>query len=355
MKVIWKGEGEDRKAVKIVRNNVEVMEAWRLMRPWRMAGYVLMPLTAARLPRDAGWQDAPYDDFDVPGWLRQGGNIGIRLTARDLVVDVDKHTGKADGAQAFEVLCLDAGVDLDKNCPITLSGGGGRHLFYAKDELDHTRVVPMSGKRDAAGKALPSYPGIDFKRGPGAYVVAPGSYHPTGGSLYLPYGLIRPDQVPQAPEGLLRLIRRTDPLTTRTGKGGEITCEELATLLDALDATAYGEGNYMGWIAISAAAFDGTNGEGFPEWAAWCRTDPAHENEDEAYLELKWWSFEAGRDGGATYKKLLWAVVQAGRKDLVAKLGDSFSVGDDFPDDDAEFDLHAAHAEAAFEDEDPFE
>ena len=293
----------------------------------RSFGYALFPLAvASKVPRDVGWRSIDYGAFDHEAWLKQGGNVGIRLTDSDLVIDVDpRHSG----VESFKQLCSDIDRDLGA-VPNTITGrgDGGRHLFLKKPAAVSVR------------SRLPHYTGIDFKTA-GGFVVAPGSRHPDTRGIYR----LDPDGDPlaflsQAPSKLLDLLRKPEA-PERTGLGGEITPEQLEILLSALSAADYGHDGrrHDEWIAIAAAAHDATGGHGLEEWLNWCATDPAYGDEARALNQKRWESFSAGRSGGVTYKTLLKAVVDAGRPDLVAGLNTD---DDDFADEDADIEFFDA-------------
>jgi hypothetical protein len=127
-------------------------------------GLAVFPLSG-RVPAVADWAAAATrDPAAVAAWL-PGTNPGIGCRANGLVVlDVDRHPGGADGADALARLCEAAGAAL----PVTLTVAtprDGSHLYY----------------RAPAGWVLGSgsvAPGLDA-RGPGlrsgGYVLGPGS------------------------------------------------------------------------------------------------------------------------------------------------------------------------------------
>jgi hypothetical protein len=133
-----------------------------------------------------GCLDATTDAETIRGWWTRwpGANVGLATGAGLLVVDVDpRHGGTASLANLPEL-------------PPTresLTGGGGRHLFYRAAE----------SLRCSAGR-LGS--GLDV-RGEGGYIVTPPSVHPSG-ALYRwreGRGLAHP--VAEAPAWLLDLLR----------------------------------------------------------------------------------------------------------------------------------------------------
>ena len=78
-------------------------------------------------PRDGGWRSAEYDGFDAATHMAGGGNVGARLRATDLVVDVDPRGFEQDEIgtpiDPTRRFCADLGVDLS-SCPTVETGGG---------------------------------------------------------------------------------------------------------------------------------------------------------------------------------------------------------------------------------------
>lgn len=290
------------------------------LRQFAAKGYALFPLRkGAKTPRDRGWQAKTYNLPDLLQWLAAGGNIGVRLRAIDLVLDLDPRNFQP-GEDPFERLSNHVGADLGY-APTVISGrgDGGRHVYFKKPA--DLRIV---------GK-LKAYRGIDF-RSLGSLVVAPCSLHPATGRPYLMDDFSPPiSEVTQAPAALLGLLARPEPAPGEQGRVGGITNGQLRVLLAALDPTDYGAGHHDAWFSLMAAAHDATAGHGLVEWLSWCEKDGAYNNDvDHESTSRRWASLTAGKPGGAGYKSLLKAVVDAGRPDLVAALGDG--ADDDFPD-----------------------
>jgi len=293
------------------RTPEQVAEARQVLKAFARAGYQLFPLKrGTKVPRDEGWQTKTYSlAGDIAAWVKQGGNIGVRLRDVDLVLDVDPRNF-AQGDDPLARLSQDVGVDLeDAPTVVTGRGDGGRHIYYRKPA--GMRVV---------GK-LEGYEGIDF-RSAGMFVVAPGSVHPdTGGLYYMQDEPLPPiSDVREAPEVLLTLIARDDNPIRIGGEGaGIMTNEQMAAMLAVLDPADYGRGHYDRWIALAAACHDATGGGGLVEFLAWCAGDPDYADEAaQERVARHWASFKAGKRGGATYRTLLRAVADARHAGLVA-------------------------------------
>lgn len=295
--------------------------AKRQLRPFVRAGYELFPLAhGQKSPRDAGWRLKSYTFPQIGGWVRDGGNVGIRLRDVDLVLDIDPRNFDP-GDDPFARLCETVGVDLSI-APTVMTGRGddGRHIYFRKPADLRTR-----GKLDG-------FNGIDF-RSVGGLVVAPGSVHPDTGGIYQFDPAAPPiGDVAEAPFDLLSMLMRPErPNSIMPGdRVGKITNEQLAQLLAVLDPTDYGPGHHDEWFRLMAACHDATAGHGLPEWLEWCARDALYDNAaDEESTTRRWHSLTAGRDHGASYRTLLAAVSKAGRPDLVATLDDEPTAFDD--------------------------
>jgi hypothetical protein len=128
-------------------------------------------------------QRSPAGEAEIRGWFERwpDANIGIVTGAVSglVVLDIDPQH---DGEESLARLEREHGP-----LPVTveaLTGGGGRHLYFAH---------PGGLVRNKAGLA----PGIDL-RGDGGYVVAPPSMHPSG-RRYAWEVSHHPDDMPVAP------------------------------------------------------------------------------------------------------------------------------------------------------------
>jgi hypothetical protein len=147
-----------------------------------------------KLPRtEHGFQDASTDTEAVLAWWTRWpeANIGIPTGAASglVVLDVDVQHG---GAGALAELERKHGKL--PRAPEVLTGGGGKHLYFAH---------PGREVRNSAGKLGP---GLDV-RADGGYVIAPPSLHPSG----RPYRWLRGEgklELPAPPAWLLEDARR---------------------------------------------------------------------------------------------------------------------------------------------------
>lgn len=161
-----------------------------------------------------GVHDATTDPTQVRQWWQQwpNANVGIACGASGLVVlDLDADKG---GLETWASLKTQYGIEDDTI--ISLTGGGGQHLFF---------VSPNGAKiRNSVGKLGP---GIDV-RADGGYIVAPPSMHSNGRAYCWEVGG-HPEEMEPAllPSTLVALLtgsgngkpRQAEPLPSRLKVG----------------------------------------------------------------------------------------------------------------------------------------
>jgi hypothetical protein len=290
-----------------------------MLRPFARAGYRLFPLRGKQ-PVAEGWQTKSYTFPEIGGWMKRGFNVGVALGPDDLVADIDPRNFEGD-VDSYRRLCSDLGVDLC-SAPTVFSGrgDGGRHLYFKRPV-----ALKLRGK-------LPGYNGIDF-RSLGTFVVGPGSRHPdTSGTYYVDEFAPSISDVKPAPGALLEMLARPDAVDLLDGsRVGKFSNEQLAQFLAVLDPHRYGAGHHDAWFRLMAGAHDGTAGGGLAEFLAWCARDSRYDNErDQGMTARRWASLTAGEPGGADYRTVLKAVVDAGHPELVAAFDDDDAVEEDF-------------------------
>ena len=261
-----------------------------LMAPLDDAGYTLISLhhwdTKAKClrtgklrirgksPIHRDWTKRPYHNADALAHAAKGGNVGVRLTMRDLVVDVDPRNLDG-GRRAMLPTLRRLGVEAD-DYPTVLTGGVGLHLYMAKPAC----FSVVDGLRD--------YPGIEFKTF-GRQVVAPGSIHPSG-KPYI-WSSVLDDLwlgAPRAPEKLLRLIRRPKRPVIQSGQGiGEHPPEEIATILGKLDPEDFRD--HDRWLQLMMACHHASAGAAQVEFVEWCTADPLYSS-DGPEIAYRWGS-----------------------------------------------------------------
>lgn len=173
-----------------IKTPISASKKIEAIREFTSAGYPLIPLKG-KIPIHKNWPETrpgQYGEKELADF-----NYGIALRSTDLVVDIDPRNF-APGDNPVTRLLADIGVPLKS---FTVETGGGGYHIYLK--------IPAG---TLVCNSLKAYPGIEFKS-IGRQVVGPGSIHPESGREYT----IASDRPPlalslEAPEGLLRLIRK---------------------------------------------------------------------------------------------------------------------------------------------------
>ena len=262
-------------------------------------------------PIHPNWTKRVYGPDEGAEHMKRGGNVGVRLSADWLVVDVDpRHF--PEGRRPLDELCAAAGLDPD-DYPTVRTGSGGLHL-YTRKPAD----LPVRG-------SLEEYPGIEFKTA-GAQVVAAGSKHPSGGPYEWDELSADAMDAPRAPERLLSMIRRPESPASM-GAGGEHTQEEVAAMLYRLDPEAFRE--HGDWLTLMQACHHASAGSARTEFIDWCTRDP--EYADEAHvIGRRWDSLDDGDEGPrVTYRTLHKIMRDHGQGEHIPLP----PAEDDFPDD----------------------
>lgn len=276
------------------------------LRAYIEAGMQLIPLhrwdaTDARgrqrgkTPRDGAWQAREYDSRSVAGLAQsEGRNVGVRLPASVMVLDVDPRNFP-EGRDSLAELVADVGLDLSA-CPHVVTGSGGHHYYFRKP-ADASLL-----------DSLDDYEGVEFKS-LGRQVVAAGSVHPNG--RHYEWDDLAPplSEMPEMPAALLRLCRRPTRAHGEAAGLGELTPEMLAETLEQLDAEDFQDQDT--WRDLMMACHHATNGEGRQEFIDWSTQDPKYQ--DHAWIiGRRWDSLHAtsGRGGRPVTIKFLHKVVQ---------------------------------------------
>ncbi len=255
-------------------------------------------------PLDNNWTKKIYKNSDQVRHLEAGNNVGVRLRAVDLVLDVDPRNFK-DGDDPLKRLCEDTSMNLD-SFPHVITGSGGDHFYMTKP--DNVSV------RDS----LEGYPGLEFKTF-GRQVVSAGSIHPDSKTTY-DWDPFNPNlsNISPAPERLLLIIKRPSYSSASTG-GGEYDQTEVASMLDVLDPENFGD--YEDWLTLMMACHHASNGNARNEFVEWSTRDPKYSGDDVS-IGRKWDSLHSTRKDGpsVTHKTLLKAVVDSGNESAIPRV-----------------------------------
>ena len=292
------------------------------------AGYTALPLHAwhgkssvggkvrptGKRPRDKDWTNRPYNSQEVIDHCVQNNwNVGIRLEADDLVIDVDPRNG---GEAGFKQLCEDLWLDPGE-WPRCRTGSGGDH-FYLKKPADF-----------AIRNGLREYAGVEFKT-VGQQVVAAGSIHPDTGKRYRWHASHPPlSTAPEAPTELLDAIRRRD-VSSAASTGGEYTREQIAVMLPRLSPEEFREQDK--WLSVMMATHHATGGAARDEFIAWSTSDPPYAD-DADIIGIRWDSLCTEKEGAVTFGTLRHYLIQA---DAVDAIPPDPNAADDFDSVDVE-------------------
>lgn len=249
-----------------------------------------------KTPRDGAWQARDYDSREVlEHAARDGRNVGVRLSAEWLVLDVDPRNFP-EGRDSLAELVADTGLDLS-TAPHTMTGSGGHHYWFRKPA--DVQVLD----------SLEDYQGVEFKSA-GRQVVAAGSVHPNGNKYRWDDFAPEPEEAPQLPDALLNLIRRSTRAHGDAAGFGELTPEMLAETLEQIDPEDFKDHNT--WRDLMMACHHATGGEGRQEFIDWSTQDADYQ--DDAWIIGRRWDSlhaTAGKGGRPITVKLLHKVVQA--------------------------------------------
>lgn len=289
--------------------------------------YELIPLHG---PNDLDAKGRSIGKAPLMGWRKPGAlltideaaerfasgrNVGVRLSATDLVLDVDQRNFP-EGRNTLYELGKELKVEWHQ-WPCVMTGSGGFHYYMKKAEGIRTR------------ETLDDYPGLEFKT-LGRQMVSAGSVHPETGKTYKwdPIG-IPLDAISDAPSQLLDLLERPN-VQHSNAVGGEIAPEELEQMLEGLDVTDFSSN--ASWEPIMMACHHATSGAGIEEFFTWSIGDPAYAD-DGWLIRNRWDSLHSSPDRRQiTERTLFKALHKAGNGHLIPKQGavDDFAEGSDF-------------------------
>jgi len=248
-------------------------------------------------PRDTDWRVRKYTTAAITNAIESGCNLGFRMRDTDLVVDMDPRNMEVSLDDAVKYLVEECGVPLDE-APAVTTGSGGLHFYL---------TVPREWVGIRLLNSLPDLEGVEFK-GSGRQVVAPGSRHPNG-KPYVAWENRSMAHVPEAPASLLKALRKPEVDLSRVSK--EISNEQLATMLEALDPHEYAD--HDAWLNLAMSCHSATGGLGVEEFISWSIQDPYYADDADVIRE-RWESFTGE---GVTIGTLYKALIDAGSAELI--------------------------------------
>ncbi|WP_051389635.1 bifunctional DNA primase/polymerase [Bradyrhizobium sp. Ec3.3] len=230
-------------------------------------------------PLHTDWTKRPYSSTKVLAWcLTNNHNVGVRLPASVVVVDIDPRNG---GNEGWDNLCMEYGID-DAAWPCVITGSGGRHYYLAKPS-----DVPLVD-------TLKDFPGVEFKS-KGRQVVAAGSIHPDTKEFYV-WKEDGPDPavLPMIPDALLVHIRRPQRPPS-SAAGGQIDQEQAEKILARIDPTKFRD--HERWLKLMMAIHHASSGDARQEFVDWSISDPSYADQAEV-VGRRWDSLHRQRAEG---------------------------------------------------------
>lgn len=231
----------------------------------------------AKVPRRKHWTTLPADNGRAIARARRYNlNIGVRLRASDLVVDVDPRNFP-DGEtlktadNPLRRICQEFGLRL-REMPVVRTGSGGCHVYLRKpSDLPTKKSLVPSGQGSGPWRQTHKYDGVDFLS-VGRFVVAPGSVHPNG----IPYRWATDrDNLwlnrPTAPEALLEALEKPGPESLRATGEGDLSPEDVATVLAELPVEEFQD--HETWFSFMCSVHHVTGGRAVDEFVDWSTGD----------------------------------------------------------------------------------
>ncbi len=247
----------------------------------------------------SGTSSRTYERAAIEGWIGKGGNVGIRLRADQVVVDVDPKHPDAKGRSA-ETLCamlelelVSLGIDLSEY-PVVETGSGGCHVYMTK-----APDVRIREKIEAFGGS------IDFKTR-GHQVLTAGCKHPNGRH----YKWVRRGDAAHAPDKLLEALKRPDPRPRDPG-AEDLSADVICKCLDQLDPTEFRD--YDAWRNLLFSIHHASAGaaevrELFIRWS----TSDREYRDARGDIEMMWDAASEDHEEVRTAGTLFWCVTEAG-------------------------------------------
>ena len=286
------------------------------MKPLVDAGYTLIPLhqwdavrtnngktrQMGKAPIHRDWTNRLINTDDTLNRAKcAGNNVGVRLEASHLVLDIDPRSIPGGVDTAREALG-DYGVRFSQY-PIVKTGSGGLHIYMTKP----ADIVLADHLRD--------WKGIELKSR-GRQVVAPGSIHPNGRQYRWAKTRFDPNDLwlgaPEAPEKLLKAGERPNRVARPPKQGaGEHPPDEVAAILKHMNPEEFRD--HDRWLQFMMAVHHASGGSAVEEFVAWCAGDPLYADDGEM-VRYRW---ESLRGHGVGLGTLYMFMREAGCSHLI--------------------------------------
>ena len=221
-------------------------------------------------PRISNWQHSPHwSDEQIEAMIdSEQFSTGFGVCIDDqLIIDVDPRNG---GFESYGKLCANLGLDFKAlSGHVVATGGGGWHIEFKRPQA-------------ALLQKLEGYPGLDFKSS--GLVVGASSLHASGAEYETEKG--NPDDLTDAPEPLLDLLRRKDHYRGRVDNVYvDVNDEEIKAYLEAIPCDC----DHDTWIKVGMAIHQITSGTGMDLWDDWSNKGDKYPGRH--IIDRRWQSF----------------------------------------------------------------
>lgn len=261
----------DKKEIKpYIENNADLIpiHVWNKMIKGKVRG---------KTPAHNDWTTRAYknDKETINNWVDKGLNLGYRIPANELIVDMDPRN--YEGLDCEELIAELFGYfdweELIADLPTVKTGGGGYHVYcLLPEDCDYTLLK----------ETLEEYPGVEFKR-KGRQVLCAGSKHPSGNY----YKWINKSEGGIVPKSVLEVIKRERNKSGDYSSGqaclNGTQLEEL--ILDNLNIDDYYTNDK--WFPLMCAAHHATGGTGVEEFSEWSIEALGYED-DSNIIKQRW-------------------------------------------------------------------
>ena len=261
---------------------------------------------SGKAPLNSNWQNESSSESTLRSFMHSGGNVGIALNSKTLVVDVDsakpeyREYARREGLTPLDAIVDELGLDLTK-CLAVRTGSGGLHLYF--------KLQPNKSSIRST-----SIPAIDLKVGTGL-VVAPGSVHFSGKHYRL---AVRDGiELPECDVEKVQTVRL--PLKTRSkksAKSGVLDAESLEAILEGLEPGDFPTNEE--WLPLMMSVHHSTGGDQhcLDLFEAWSSTGPGYADD----IASRWNSCSLDKGSSYTVRTLKMIIKESGAAEALAEL-----------------------------------
>jgi P4 family phage/plasmid primase-like protien len=302
------------------------------LKPYIKAGADLIPINTwnkqvkgvkrGKTPLHNDWTNREYKRDAYKGWIENGYNIGLRIAANQVIIDLDPRNYKGEDCETLiaELFGFFDFEELTWELPVVRTGGGGWHIYC---------TLPENVDYSLLRETIEELPGVEFKR-KGRQVLCAGSKHPSGEY----YNWENEAEPAVLPEDILAKIKREakpDSGKYTSGKGSLTGTQLSELILEHLEATDYDDNDT--WFPLLCGAHHATDGEGVDEFVYWCTQDPKY-RDSENQIRSRWASLDDKKDNLYTIGTLIRELDKHGEDSSGVKAMLSFQSQADLEIDD---------------------